>query len=85
VEVIANMSEISNKSYHDFIYSDEYIDVCSEMEIPLTLIIILIGIFLVVVGVATFTIVLTVRFKNRYYQLLDQKSEPKEMGQNSSN
>lgn len=54
----------------DFAYADEYTEECKEFEVEYMWVLIFVLTLVVIVVIALVTIVLFVRYKKRYYQML---------------
>lgn len=78
-ESFPNFQNIENKSYYGFVFTDEYVVSCTNLEISLYLIIAGVVVFLIVVGVVIFAACTTIKYKNMYTKLLDEKVVSKEM------
>lgn len=74
VETFPNFATIDNKSYYDFVYTDEYIVSCTNIEINFYLIVGGIAIFVIVVGVVIFAVCTTMKYRNMYTKLLDERA-----------
>ena len=84
--LMLNMSDVSiglavpiNRTDNDFIFYEEYIDACSQVELSYLIILLSVGGLVAAVIIAAFAVCLTCRYKKQYYQLLDTKGEPKDL------
>ncbi len=74
---VLDFATSKNRSYQDFVYTDEYVETCSEVELPLFFIVGLaigLGLILFMAGIMVFC---TLRFRKKYQLLINEKSAPK--------
>ncbi len=82
--IVSLMATTNSTISSDFVYADEYAETCSEVELSYILVVVLIAVLIVVAVVAIITILVSLRYRKRYYQLLDGKSDSREMRTSSS-
>ena len=79
-----NVTDVSDKflskpnfKYKEFVYTDEYIEECSEMGLPIYIAMIVGIAFVVVALIVVVAVITSVRYKKKYYQLMDERSGQK--------
>jgi len=80
----SNIDELDNFNEtlgpQSFVYFDEYMEICNEVSLSYTILAVTIGGLVLALGIAIFAVVMTCRYKKKYYELLDTKgTEPKEL------
>jgi len=70
--------------YKDFVYSDEYVENCAELELSFYLAIGIIGVFIIIIIIVAIAVIMSFSYKSKYQQLMDKENLPKESKEETS-
>ena len=68
----------TNNTYKNFVYTDEFSEACSQLELSVYIAIGVAALFVIVIAVVVISVIATLSYKKKYYQLLDNKSMTKD-------
>lgn len=86
IDQAGNCSDVSSKlmgtqnaMYKDFVYTDEMVESCGQMELSLYIAVGIVAVFLALVVAIAVVLVRMLGYRRRLYQMLDERGAPKEL------